>query len=710
MRQALTRRWSSLFAVLLRDLRAQRMLPALAFILGLLAPAAVFLPIHGVDPSEVRDASALVAGSLLGLGGLIFLSATTLNRDYGQGRLSFYLARPINASSLWLGKMTAVFVTCTTSVLVVWLPTMVLGGRPWALLAGTQSTSRTMHSMTMPFGWRWGERFDLRMVQAEAEEEWFFYVWIVLLLAAVSHLIGVVGLLRNRFTVVDVVLFGVTVFSVAGAWSLAWRYMAERSMGFMASSLALGLLVAGAVGGWAQVRWGGTDALRAHGVQSAVLWTCIAVLVLPPVYGISQLENLTPEDLTDLDHAEAAPRGSWAVINGIHKDSGAEYRFLWNSESGSYFKLDRFKGRADDTRFSGDGTKLLFKTCEGLKALCRVEVLDLSTLDEGGGALDPSRFDEPTGTGIALDGEGWRSIEISEDGTLVAVAQNGFKSLRLYEYPGGKPGRRLKIEDGFRITDFYFAAGKLWAFARSLQNDGRKGLYVLDPQDPEAELTALEMWQGKQYRFLRKGLGIRLGEAPEADVLVDWARGLEVTLPDTEGLFLRSGRFLSDDSILLVYKGIDPKARSESAEERSAPLSEVTDATSDREELMVLESDGSIRHRIEITRRHFVGAEIQQGVVLTGHFESFRDVPETASYLERVLGPSEYWRTELWDLNRGEVIRQVDGFLPLGCSWSGPCPTLPENPGSRWLMGRDGRVHRLDPETGTVTNLLRKGS
>ena len=52
---------------------------------------------------------------------------------------------------------------------------------------------------------------------------------------------------------------------------------AERTLEGAVIGMWAALIVAFLVGGWAQIRWGGSDSVRAHGVQSLLLWLTVVV-------------------------------------------------------------------------------------------------------------------------------------------------------------------------------------------------------------------------------------------------------------------------------------------------------------------------------------------------------------------------------------------------------------------------------------------------
>ena len=114
-------------AVAARELVAHRTVLAVA------PCAVVFVLRIPLSPTITADdaATAITVGSLLlGLwvpvAIALYLGSAMIARELGEGRLGFWLTRPVGAWALWLGKVGAALLLVVASQLIILLPAMVL--------------------------------------------------------------------------------------------------------------------------------------------------------------------------------------------------------------------------------------------------------------------------------------------------------------------------------------------------------------------------------------------------------------------------------------------------------------------------------------------------------------------------------------------------------------------------------------------------------
>ncbi|MCG8457997.1 MAG: hypothetical protein MI919_17105, partial [Holophagales bacterium] len=120
---------SALVAVFLREIHEWRWVLAAAPLLGLLSWLAPYLPsLRNQSPEEVRTASILLCLGLFGGGFALALGSSLLVRDLAERRLGFYLARPVPAGALWLGKLAAAVVLLATALAGIALPGWLASG------------------------------------------------------------------------------------------------------------------------------------------------------------------------------------------------------------------------------------------------------------------------------------------------------------------------------------------------------------------------------------------------------------------------------------------------------------------------------------------------------------------------------------------------------------------------------------------------------
>lgn len=367
-------------AVLVRELTEWRLLFPVAFILGLFPLALPWLPnAGGLDPAELRDATALglaaVAGGVLAL----VLGSSVLARDLSERRLGFYFARPLSGAAIWGGKMLGAMILCLGASALVLLPTVLAGGdvapaNRWGLAAGV-----------LPFG--------------------------LLLLLAASHAVSVMVRSRSPWLAFDVASLALVAAALWACQRLLEREGAAGALEWLQLSLVWIFLGATAFAGLVQVVRGRTDLHRGHRLLSLTLWALLGAAVLGSFAFTRWVLGATPRDLVGPREILPAPTGSWIAIGGeAARRGGYAPVFLLDLASGRSVKIrgDISIYRMRNPAFARNGSRAVWMSwSEG-------EGFVLSALDLRRPGATPVR------TGVSFP-QRPLFFDISPDGSLVAA-------------------------------------------------------------------------------------------------------------------------------------------------------------------------------------------------------------------------------------------------------------------------------------------------
>ncbi len=248
---------------------------------GLILYAAIpsiALPFTLLHPREATD-GALGVALASGLVAALVLGASMLATDLVEGRLGFYLARPLSPLAFWGGKVLAATGVSLLTVVVVVLPCLVVAGE----------AARELPRMVL-FG-------------APA----------LLALVLLGHVAAVAARSRSLWWLLDASALAITGVLVA------WLLRGLRGEGLMNFHLYLlpagtGLIAGGLLGGYAQVRWGGVDPKRSHRLLSMALCSALLLGIGGSLLLTLGALRVTPAELAPW--RKVAAGGDWLAVDG----------------------------------------------------------------------------------------------------------------------------------------------------------------------------------------------------------------------------------------------------------------------------------------------------------------------------------------------------------------------------------------------------------
>jgi hypothetical protein len=207
--------------------------------------------------------------------------SSVIARDLAEGRLGFFLARPLPWWAIWGGKLLAAAVLTLVAGAIVVIPSMLTGD--WSL---------------PPTGW-WG----LMGIPA------------LLALICGVHAAAVGYRSRSGLFAADLALAALV------GWTVARTVRSLLAAGVFADvafvSLGLWILaLAFVAGSAAQVARGRADIRRGHRILSVVAWSILAPAVAAYAAWGAWAVRPSPRDLKAVTSVQAAPAGSWMAVAG----------------------------------------------------------------------------------------------------------------------------------------------------------------------------------------------------------------------------------------------------------------------------------------------------------------------------------------------------------------------------------------------------------
>lgn len=264
-----------LMAIAAREVSERAALLGVAVFLAVLPFVA---PWMGID----RPMLGWFLGVVMVFTSAILTGSSVIARDLAEGRLGFFLARPLPWWSIWGGKMLAALVLTFAAGVIVLGPSA-LGG-DWSLPAG---------------GW-WA------MILAPG----------LVALIGITHALAVAYRARSAWFALDLAL------AAALGWAVLRTSRTLMNWGafpFEPSVLAAALWLLAAVvtiAGAAQVAEGRADIRRGHRVLSIVLWSLLTPAVLAYTAWGAWIGRFAPADLRTVVSAWPSSNEAWIAAAG----------------------------------------------------------------------------------------------------------------------------------------------------------------------------------------------------------------------------------------------------------------------------------------------------------------------------------------------------------------------------------------------------------
>jgi len=375
-------------AVLTRELRERWPVPVAAFGAGLIALAVPLFPTARLHPpDDVRAGAAMVLALAFGLGAALMLGGSVLASDLFEGRIGFYLARPISSFAIWAGKMAASITLALSGAALALLP---------AALAGASMR-------------------DAAVGLARSREAPVFAV-AALLLVPLAHVGAVVLRSRSPLLLIDLLLLGATAILARAAY-IDFLLLEEPAvfavaLALLAAGTAAGILLAGPM----QVASGRSDLRRGRVALSLAFWAGTGLAVVSGLAWRGWVRSAGPEDLA-VWNAQPAPRGDWMALRGVAKGrAGHRPTFLFNAADGRSLPI------FGDAAFSADGRRVAWIEREDPRSL-RGRLI-LSELTADGVSQRRTTVFAQSSAGLLLDPSGSK-VAVFEDGTLSVFDEAG---------------------------------------------------------------------------------------------------------------------------------------------------------------------------------------------------------------------------------------------------------------------------------------------
>jgi hypothetical protein len=224
-----------------------------------------------------RPLLGVLLGVVMVFAAAVLTGSSVIARDLAEGRLGFFLSRPLPWWSIWGGKLLAAIVLTFSAGAIVLGPSSLAGD--WSLPAG---------------GW-----------------------WVRFLVPGLIGVIGIVNVMavgyraRSLWFAADLGMAGALVWIVVRTSRDLMDWAAFLfDLGVLSAALWL-LTAAVTVAGAAQVAEGRADIRRGHRVLSIVLWSLLTPAVLAYAAWGAWVGRFAPADLRTVVSAWPSPDGAW---------------------------------------------------------------------------------------------------------------------------------------------------------------------------------------------------------------------------------------------------------------------------------------------------------------------------------------------------------------------------------------------------------------
>jgi ABC-type transport system involved in multi-copper enzyme maturation permease subunit len=651
----------ALAAVFAREIFARRLVFPVALAAGLM-PILVSLANGWSKPNaaELRLLGALVVAATFSFAFALLIGGSVIAGETSEKRISFFFSRPLPAGAIWGGKLLAVLVLTLVPGVIALVP---------ALLFAPSTRTRDL------FGF---EAIPWQAALATLLVAFFFILG--------AHAVVTIARLRSPWVALDLLLAPALVLLAAvflrslvrdGLFALN---LGKFDLTWLATGLLAAVLAALAAASYAQVAAGRTDARRAHGAFSVVLWGILGIATA--AFG-GYAWWVASARATDLALIEgwvlAAPQGSWVAAGGSLRAGRGSGMFLYDAASRRSIRL-----RSGDATFSRDGTRAAwgqprFGFFERKESRSDILVADVASR-------------RPVETGLECS-SGWCRVFLSPSGRRLALA--GERSVTAYDVSNPENPKELAAfhVDGDVTGIAFVDEDTLRLFPRILNAARQKNLgptHVVELSLSSKKSLVTGVFDREAAPYLRL--------SPDARFLVGTRRLTEDSFP-SQVLTLHDGH--TGALVTTLAEGL----RNPQALFLTGNRIAVAGIAGAQARLLFFEGDrawGPPTRSVELGRskRVVLGREIAPGKVALSLLPFEEDLPASARGAKLVIV----------DAATGAVAHGPDGLVPVdrfGWWWN---PVLPPaeagTPASSLFLDAEQRLVRLDPATGAQTVLL----
>jgi hypothetical protein len=649
----------TLAAVFTREIFARRLVFPVAL-------AAGFVPLVGSllygwstpDAAQGRVLVGFVAATALSAAFALLLGASMIVGETSEKRISFFFARPIPSAAIWGGKLLAAVFIALASALITFTPAWLTGP------GGTRGL------------WGFNPGLGETLLGALA---------LAVFLVLGSHAVVTIGRLRSPWVALDLILApALLVLAAVFLRSLvrnSWADDSDAGVNPVTAALivlaaAFFLALVGAT--FVQVAEGRTDARRAHGAFSVVLFGIFGTAVAL-VGGYAWW--CAAAKATDLQGVvggvQTAARGPWVAAGGPLGAWRGSGTFLFDPASGRSLRV-----RGYDTVFSQDGTHAVwgeprFGFFERRDNRSEIFVADLV---------------KGRSVATGLETAGWSDPTLSPDGRRLA-ARDG-KTISAFDVSDPSNPRQLAVfqVESERRRYAFIDADTLRVFPRTTNGQKSTG--------HELEVTELSLPSKKSLvtgRFSPEALPyLRL--SPDARFFVGTRRL-------TDDAYGKQVLTLHDGRTGALVATLADDLRSPQVRFLTGGRIAVAGIAGARAGLLVFEGEKAPPRALDLgsAKRVVLGGEIAPGKVAVSLLPFEENLPASARAAKLTIV----------DVATGAVSPGPDGLVPADRYgwWFNTVlpPAEAGSPASLLFLDAESRLVRLDPATGAKTVLLGKG-
>lgn len=641
-------------AVFAREVFARRLVFPIALAAGFM-PILVSLANGWSKPhaAEQRLLAALVVAAAFSFAFALLVGGSVIAAETSEKRISFFFSRPLPAGAIWGGKLLAVlFLTIVPGALAL---------AP-ALLTGPGKTVRNVAGAGV-------EPWSLALAT----------VCCVLTLTLGAHAVVTIARLRSPWVALDLLVAPALVLLAAAFLRSLVRdglippifFSMTFELTPLLVVLAAVVLFALAAASYTQVAAGRTDARRAHGAFSVVLWGILGAATAVLGGYAWWVASARATDLASIEGGiSPAPRALWVALGGPFRARRGDGMFLFDTADGRSVRI-----RSGNAVFSSDGARAAWEE-ERFGFFERGRKSDLFVAD----LASAKAVETGLATGV------WCRTALSPSGRRLAVLDGN--TLAAYDVTRPHKPQQLaafRLEGEARHAVFV-DEDVIRLFPR-FHNAVRKGvapaaLEITELFLPSKKSSVTGRFERETLPFLRLSADGRflVGTQGERLTLHDGRTGaLVATL--AEDLAAPKMRFLSGGRIAVAgIAGARAQMKifleGEKAPERTIDLGPAGSAV--------------------------LGGEIAPGRVAVA-LNPFQRNPSSSE-------SRSAWKLAFVDVATGAVSGGPEGLVPVDrfSWWISPIlpPAEAGSPASQLFLTASGALVRLDPATGAQTVLL----